>query len=68
QPLDRLAERLDGRLHVRLLRQERSGPAAARNRGVREAHGEFVAFTDDDCRPDPQWLATLVDAARARPG
>jgi GT2 family glycosyltransferase len=33
------------------------GPAAARNAGWRQAAGEVVAFTDDDCVPDPRWLA-----------
>jgi glycosyltransferase involved in cell wall biosynthesis len=32
------------------------GPAAARNLGWRMARGEFIAFTDDDCLPDPHWL------------
>ncbi len=34
---------------------------AARNRGVYEAQGEVLAFTDADCRPQPQWLADLVE-------
>jgi glycosyltransferase involved in cell wall biosynthesis len=34
----------------------RRGPAAARNRGWREAAGEIIAFTDDDCIPEPDWL------------
>jgi GT2 family glycosyltransferase len=33
------------------------GPAAARNAGWRAARGRVVAFTDDDCIPDPRWLA-----------
>jgi len=37
----------------------RKGPAAARNTGVRAAAGEYLAFTDDDCRPHPDWLAEL---------
>src|SRR5690606_30571680 len=35
----------------------RHGPAAARNVGWRAARCEVVAFTDDDCIPDPGWLA-----------
>jgi glycosyltransferase involved in cell wall biosynthesis len=36
------------------------GPAAARNAGWRAARGRVVAFTDDDCIPDPRWLAEGV--------
>jgi glycosyltransferase involved in cell wall biosynthesis len=38
------------------------GPASARNAGWRAARGRIVAFTDDDCIPDPRWLAEGVDA------
>jgi GT2 family glycosyltransferase len=50
-----------------LVRQANAGPSAARNRGVREARGEFIAFTDDDCLPEPGWLEMLLQEARARP-
>ena len=33
---------------------------AARNIGIRAAVGEIVAFTDADCRPQPQWLEALI--------
>lgn len=49
---------------TRIIRQPNSGPAAARNCGVRESGGAIIAFTDDDCRPDPSWLGTLVQAIR----
>ncbi len=41
----------------------RRGPAANRNAGARRARGEWLAFTDDDCVPDPGWLAAFVAAA-----
>jgi len=34
----------------------RSGPATARNMGWRQAKGDLVAFTDDDCIPSASWL------------
>jgi O-antigen biosynthesis protein len=46
---------------VRYLRQTNQGLSAARNTGIRAAQGEIVAFTDDDCRADEDWLYYLVD-------
>jgi GT2 family glycosyltransferase len=37
----------------------KGGPAAARNMGWKNAVGQLVAFTDDDCRPAPDWLENL---------
>ncbi len=68
QPLAGLITRWSGRLDLRVIRQDNAGPAAARNRGVQEARGTFIAFTDDDCLPEPRWLETLLRAARERPG
>lgn len=45
---------------IRYVRKENGGPASARNSGVRAAAGEFVAFTDSDCLPDPAWLSKLL--------
>ncbi|MFB2970793.1 glycosyltransferase family 2 protein [Aerosakkonema sp. BLCC-F183] len=33
---------------------------AARNTGIRAATGEIIAFTDVDCRPEPNWLENLM--------
>src|SRR5262249_56177777 len=44
-------------LGARILRLEaRSGPPAARNRGAALARGEFLAWTEDDVVPEPDWL------------
>lgn len=32
----------------------------ARNQGIREANGEIVALTDDDCRPPATWIQKIV--------
>jgi GT2 family glycosyltransferase len=42
-----------------------AGPAAARNAAWRVAAGEWLAFTDDDCRPARDWLVRLLDRADA---
>jgi glycosyltransferase involved in cell wall biosynthesis len=52
---------------VRWLRDEGGGSYSARNRGLREARGEVIAFTDADCLPDPSWLERGV-AALGRDG
>jgi GT2 family glycosyltransferase len=50
-------------LAVHVLRQElQLGPAAARNAGWRKTRAPVVAFTDDDCVPEPDWLRAGLDA------
>ena len=66
-PLDEIVTRFHGMLTLKLLRQENTGPAAARNRGASEAAGEFLAFTDDDCAPAPNWLQALSTQFVASP-
>lgn len=53
---------------IRVFKESREGAYAARNRGLREARGEILAFTDSDCYPLPGWLNAIergfVDAER----
>ena len=49
---------------VRYVREEGRGVAAARNRGIAEARGQWIAYTDDDQWNEPDWLYQLIVAAR----
>jgi len=44
------------------------GPAGGRNAGWRLAGAPLVAFTDDDCRPAPDWLQAALIVAGRHPG
>lgn len=57
---DRATRDVAARFAVRYVREERPGLDWARNRGVLEARSSIVAFTDDDARPDPGWLAAIA--------
>jgi len=54
----RVVDNYGGR--VRYVREDRPGASAARNRALREARYEIVAFCDDDAAPDPAWLRSLL--------
>ena len=54
--------------HAIFLRQDsKTGPAAARNRGSNFAHGDILAFTDDDCEPSPTWLQEIKNGFETYP-
>ena len=48
--------------NVKYLRQEAAGLSVARNAGAAAATGEILAYTDDDCQADPDWLIYLTRA------
>lgn len=58
----------NGAVDVALRHERPRGPAAARNTGWRAARAPLVAFTDDDCRPEPGWLEAGLAAAAGAPG
>jgi glycosyltransferase involved in cell wall biosynthesis len=63
-----VVERFRGQLDIRLHEQKNAGPASARNAGAAAARGEYVVFTDDDCRPTPGWLSALARMVVDHPG
>ncbi|HVF41731.1 MAG TPA: glycosyltransferase [Pyrinomonadaceae bacterium] len=68
RPPHELIETLGGALDVKLLAlTKNAGPAAARNLGARRARGEFLAFTDDDCEPEREWLQAFAARFRQAP-
>jgi glycosyltransferase involved in cell wall biosynthesis len=52
---------------ITLLRQQNAGAAAARNRAVRAASGEFVVFLDSDDVLHPAYLEALAELAATEP-
>jgi glycosyltransferase involved in cell wall biosynthesis len=51
---------------VRCVREPNSGPAAARNAGIRNSNGDFLVFLDADDRLLPQGVQAGVQALEAR--
>jgi glycosyltransferase involved in cell wall biosynthesis len=65
-PSDEDTAQLVARFPVRYVREQRPGLDWARNCGIGQARHDIVAFTDDDVRPDRQWLRA-INAAFADP-
>ncbi|MEN7549781.1 glycosyltransferase family A protein [Rapidithrix thailandica] len=69
----------DGRQHTaeQMIKEEFSwvtwvqgpgkGPASNRNNGAKQAQGEWLAFTDDDCLPEHNWLESYYQAIQNHP-
>jgi GT2 family glycosyltransferase len=57
---DLIQQRYADEPKIRYVREDRPGLSAGRNRGIVEARGDIIAFTDDDVAVDPYWLTGLV--------
>jgi glycosyltransferase involved in cell wall biosynthesis len=55
-----VAKVIDGRARLVVATEKGAGPA--RNAAVAASKGEVLAFTDSDCMPEPEWLASGVAA------
>jgi glucosyl-dolichyl phosphate glucuronosyltransferase len=46
---------------LRRIEEAKQGLSNARNRGIAEARGRYLLFTDDDTRPEPEWAQAVRD-------
>lgn len=53
------------KINITLLKESINSSFAARNNGASNALGDFLAFTDADTIPDPNWLNSGVESLRA---
>ncbi|WP_133511797.1 glycosyltransferase family 2 protein [Candidatus Thiosymbion oneisti] len=67
EPIETTVYAFADRLDISCLRRKNAGPASARNVGARVARAPILAFTDDDCRPEPDWLSRIAEAVRRNP-
>ncbi len=66
-PLDDLVSKYGKDLRIKLIRQENRGCAPARQTGIDAARGRWLVFTDDDCRPSPDWLSQMLASLSQTP-
>ena len=46
---------------VKYVFENKRGPGASKNKGIREARAELVAFIDADCVADKAWLTNIIE-------
>ncbi|GJM15171.1 MAG: hypothetical protein DHS20C13_04980 [Thermodesulfobacteriota bacterium] len=66
-PPEELVHSFSDKLNIRLFTQTNAGPAGARNTGALKANGTFLAFTDDDCEPESNWLNAFENEFKKDP-
>jgi glycosyltransferase involved in cell wall biosynthesis len=62
-----VARAFEGRLPIRLVFESQPGASHARNLALDEAHGDYIAWVDDDVLIANEWLMALVEAIERRP-
>lgn len=60
--VDPAVRRVAAEAGAEVVRSDLPGLGRARNAGLAVVREEVVAFTDDDCLPEPDWLTALLEA------
>lgn len=63
-----IIEKFHDKIALVLHQQQKTGPAQARNKGAKLSKFDFLAFTDDDCLPDKNWLINFAGQIKQTPG
>jgi len=59
----KLAEKFAARhMNFRVIIEKEQGLSHARNRGWKEAKGEYIAYMDDDAKATPDWCARILQS------
>lgn len=63
-------EALSGKVNVsvKVIHQSNAGVSAARNRGIEEAHGEYISFVDADDWVEPRFLEAFAEEVEKQGG
>jgi len=64
---EEVVQQFSTRLPIRSVLERAQGHSHARNRGLREAPGKYIVFTDDDVLVDPGWLRAFVEGVERYP-
>lgn len=66
-PIVNLEEEYRDRMQLFVIRQAHAGCGPARQAGTEHSRGRYLVFTDDDCRPEPGYLARLAEIFELHP-
>jgi glycosyltransferase involved in cell wall biosynthesis len=64
---DAVISKFISRLPISYVKEPRQGLSLAKNKGLKEAKGKFVLFTDDDVKPCAQWIKIYWQAYKTHP-
>ena len=67
EPAEDIESHVPASEHVRVIAEGRRGSYAARNKGILDAKGDIIAFTDSDCIPLEDWIEKGVEALLSGP-